>query len=101
MAQLHLVLAYRGRDRADRPHVCYCGHDADAAGAAVSGALSGGMFARVERYRPGSPIVKHADVPAEEVPAEEVPAEEVPAEEVPAKKASKKKTAPAQADEQI
>jgi hypothetical protein len=89
MAQLHLVLAYRGRDRADRPHVCYCGHDADAAGTAVSGALSGGMFARVERYRPGSPLVKHADV----APVEDAPAEELPVEDAPKKKA-KKKTAP-------
>jgi len=89
MALLHLVLAYRGTDRSDRPHVCYCGPDADAAGAAVDGALNGGMFVRVERYRPNSPIVKHASA----APVEDAPAEELPVEDAPKKKA-KKKTAP-------
>lgn len=68
MAQLHLALGYRRTDRSETPHVVYCGNDADACGRAIDGALTGGVFARVERYRPNSPIVKHADVPSDTPP---------------------------------
>jgi len=61
MAQLHLVTAHRSIQRADAPHVVYCGRDADQAKRKQAAILEGGLFALADLTCPDRPVTKYAE----------------------------------------